>query len=685
MNPLFKPLPGTAVAAGLLSAAVLVSGLSAPPSPEQAVARLAAVDVPGDKRFEARVDADGNVRFYQNGKQLGVPIPPSALRAYADYDSSVPDDLPDNYRWDPDRKRYLPRADPDGDLPARSDERKRRTRKTADASTEHGAPLGEKIEKFTKTMQDATKAARQAGQLVGQVPGKPAVSMPVSGDLTLSGLATLVGLTASGVGNWVRNRDQRAENRAAQGKVDRRTQREARDAPKVVADAKAKEQHARTLAADARRLARAGHPEADAAAERADVAREQAAAARAKAKRYEASYVRYHVQDEQKNVHRAEQAHEAARRDVEPAAEATRESSGKKGSRIVRDARVRRTGEEAARHRATLAAATKRAQRQLADEVRRHGGPGDPDDPPKTVTPKQPTSRDGTGGARQPIPEPATAVGRNPVVPSRLSSFSAMRSAVQVRAGMGMLQGVAPPYSYKEIHDNPYLPTAFGLAQGLQDAEMTGDPENVRWLENAIIKYHLPDPHKRKTFLEALARTYRPQIVKVDGGYAEAVNPIRTWWEDYVRLHYPVKVPTPRELAVRKQDQLAARDRQDGTLKRPLTPREVAVRKQEQLDRRDRQDMGTPKKKVHVPTGREVAVRKQEQLDKRDRQDAGAPKKKVHVPSSREVAVRKQDQISKRDRQDAGKTPRTKAQTAKTTAPKSAQYKAALKKQSMPA
>ncbi|OXM54721.1 hypothetical protein [Amycolatopsis alba] len=241
------------------------------------------------------------------------------------------------------------------------------------------------------------------------------------------------------------------------------------------------------------------------------------------------------------------------------------------------------------------------------------------------------------------------------------------RGASQLRAGVGFLQGIAPPYSFKEVHDNKYLPTAYSLAQALQDAPTEKDKQSIK---NTILRYVLPDAHKRKTFLEALRNTYRPQIVPDGkGNYVKAVNPIRTEWEEHIARAFPVKVPTTRELAVMKQEQLDRQDKQRGApLKKALTPKQLAVLKQEQLDRQDLQ-RGIGKPATYKPVySRKDAIAKQEQLDRQDlERGIGKPatKKtaKPHAETSREAAIRKQEQL---DRQDLQRGTGKKAETKKT-------------------
>ncbi|RSD17164.1 hypothetical protein [Amycolatopsis eburnea] len=314
--------------------------------------------------------------------------------------------------------------------------------------------------------------------------------------------------------------------------------------------------------------------------------------------------------------------------------------------------------------------------------------------PAKRTDPKQP-------------PKNPTTVAKNPttakvrVPQSNFALERAYRGASQLRAGIGALQGVVPPYSYKELHDNPYLPTAYGFARALQEAPTEKDR---RWVKDNILRYVLPDPRKRATFLQALRDTYRPQIVRDDkGDYVEAVNPIRTEWEEHIARAFPVKVPTPRQRAIAKQEQI---DREDnargGPIKKPLTPRELAIRKQEQIDREqarrgsirkpvysrkdalrkqeqlDRADVrrgvvNPAAKKAKVPTSRELSIRKQEQLDHTDTQ-RGVVKpttKKTKVPTSRDLSIRKQEQLDHTDTQRgvvnpaAKKTPVTKKPTSK--------------------
>ncbi|HEV7974931.1 hypothetical protein [Amycolatopsis sp.] len=287
--------------------------------------------------------------------------------------------------------------------------------------------------------------------------------------------------------------------------------------------------------------------------------------------------------------------------------------------------------------------------------------------PAKRSDPKQPPKNPSTTGAKKttttpPVTKQPTTVR---VPPSSYALEKAFRGAGQVRAGLGPLQGVAPPYSYKEIHDNRYLPTAYAFAQALQDAPTEKDRQSI---EDSILRHVLPDAHKRKTFLEALRSTYRPQIVPDGkGNYVKAVNPIRTEWEEHIARAFPVNVPTPRELAIRKQEQIDREDaRRGGPIKKPVTPRESAVRKQEQIDREQAQ-RGSIKKPVY---SRKDSIRKQEQIDRADvlRGVSKTPEtkqaKKVRVPSSREVSVRKQEQIDRADLQrGVSKTPATKKTT----------------------
>jgi hypothetical protein len=326
--------------------------------------------------------------------------------------------------------------------------------------------------------------------------------------------------------------------------------------------------------------------------------------------------------------------------------------------------------------------------------------------PAKRTDPRQPP-KNPTTGAKDPataVKDPVTAktTARQPVKvrvpPSNFALEKAYRGSAQLRVGIGALQGVVPPYSYKEVHDNPYLPTAYGFARALQEAPTE---EDRRWVEDNILQHVLPDPNKRQTFLQALRDTYRPQIVPDGkGNYVEAVNPIRTEWEEHIARAFPVKVPTPRERAIAKQEQI---DREDnirgGPIKKPLTPRELAIRKQEQLDREQAQRGSIRKpvysrkdalrkqeqldradvqrgvvKKVKVPTARQLSVRKQEQLDRADLQRgiAKPATKKTKVPTARQLSVHKQEQLDRADLQRgvnkapaAKKTPVTKKPTGK--------------------
>ncbi|MFI7120388.1 hypothetical protein [Amycolatopsis sp. NPDC049868] len=318
------------------------------------------------------------------------------------------------------------------------------------------------------------------------------------------------------------------------------------------------------------------------------------------------------------------------------------------------------------------------ARKDLKTAIEDRDGKGDTGDeggtPAKRKDPKQPPKNPSTTEAKKTTRTPVTpkTVAKQPttvrVPPTNHALEKAFRGAGQLRAGLGPLQGVAPPYSYKEVHDNPYLPTAYGFAQALQDAPTEKDRQ---WIKDSILRHVLPDPHKRKTFLEALRNTYRPQIVPDGkGNYVKAVNPIRTEWEEHIGRAFPVKVPTPRERAIAKQERI---DREDtargGPVKKPLTPRESAIRKQEQIDRADNARGGPIRKPVY---SRKDAIRKQEQIDRADIQ-RGVNKvpetkktKKTRVPTSREQAVRKQEQIDRADVQrGVNKTPAPKKPTGK--------------------
>ncbi|NBH04090.1 hypothetical protein [Amycolatopsis sp. SID8362] len=266
--------------------------------------------------------------------------------------------------------------------------------------------------------------------------------------------------------------------------------------------------------------------------------------------------------------------------------------------------------------------------------------------PAKRTDPKQP-------------PKNPTTIAKNPTTAkgpqSNFALDKAFRGASQLRAGIGALQGVVPPYSYKELHDNPYLPTAYGFARALQEAPTEKDRQ---WVKDNILRYVLPDPHKRNTFLQALRDTYRPQIVRDDkGNYVEAVNSIRTEWEEHIARAFPVKVPTPRQRAIAKQEQL---DREDnargGPIKKPLTSRELALRKQEQIDREQAQ-RGSIRKPVY---SRKDALRKQEDLDRADVQRGVVKPAAKKVPTSRQLSVRKQEQLDHADIQRGVVKPATR-------------------------
>ncbi|MEV6877501.1 hypothetical protein [Amycolatopsis sp. NPDC051128] len=270
--------------------------------------------------------------------------------------------------------------------------------------------------------------------------------------------------------------------------------------------------------------------------------------------------------------------------------------------------------------------------------------------PAKRTDPKQPPKN--PTGATDPATAKTTAktTAKQPVKvrvpPSNFALEKAYRGADQLRAGIGALEGVVPPYSYRELRANPYLPTAYSLARTLQEAPTEKD---LRWLKDSILQHVLPDPHKRATFLQALRDTYRPQIVPDGkGNYVEAVNPIRTEWEEHIARAFPVKVPTPRERAIAKQEQI---DREDnargGPIKKPLTPRELAIHKQEQIDRQQAQ-RGSIRKPVY---SRKDALRKQEQIDRADvaRSVVRPAGKKVKVPTARQLSVRKQEQVDRAD------------------------------------
>ncbi|WP_409492376.1 hypothetical protein [Amycolatopsis sp. cmx-11-12] len=258
------------------------------------------------------------------------------------------------------------------------------------------------------------------------------------------------------------------------------------------------------------------------------------------------------------------------------------------------------------------------ARENLKTAIEDRDGGDEGGTPAKRGDPKQPPKNPSTGAEKTTTTPPAVKQQGKVRVPTSTSALEkAFRGAGQVRAGLGPLQGVAPPYSFKEVHDNKYLPTAYAFAQALQDAPTEKDRKSV---EGSILRHVLPDPHKRKTFLEALRNTYRPQIVPDGkGNYVKAVNPIRTDWEERIARTYPVKVPTPRERAIRKQEQIDREDNQrGGPVKKPVYSRKDAIRKQEQIDRTDQKRGVTAKK--HVTTPRERAIRKQEQIDRADTQ-----------------------------------------------------------------
>ncbi|WP_037306305.1 hypothetical protein [Amycolatopsis orientalis] len=274
--------------------------------------------------------------------------------------------------------------------------------------------------------------------------------------------------------------------------------------------------------------------------------------------------------------------------------------------------------DQARKDLATAVEDRERGRRRGDDDGGTPARRGDPRQPPKNPT----------TGARTSV-TPKTGTGRVPT--SGYGVDKALRGSSQVRAGIGAMQGVVPPFSIKEVHDNPYLPTAYRFAEALQSAPTE---KNRRFIEDAILRHVLPDPHKRKTFLQALRDTYRPQIVPDGkGGYVKAVNPIRKEWEDHITRAFPTKVPTPRQQAIRKQEQIDRADtRRGGAIKKPLTPREAAILKQERIDREDTRRGGPIRRPVY---SRQDAIAKQERIDRADAQRDGTAKKSTKKPTGK--------------------------------------------------
>ncbi|NRN67682.1 hypothetical protein GC106_49220, partial [Kibdelosporangium sp. 4NS15] len=239
-------------------------------------------------------------------------------------------------------------------------------------------------------------------------------------------------------------------------------------------------------------------------------------------------------------------------------------------------------------------------------------------------------------------------------------------------------QGAAPPFSIDEERKNRYLPTAYGLAETLYTAEISGTDQDKRWLDDTIRNLHLPDPKKRATFLRALRDTYRPQLVQDgNGNYVYEFHPIRQKWEKYIHDTYgPKKDPdqardamiadkkatSQRETAAKKAEEAKkaqqARNRDAQIADRKFTAeQETAAEKKARKQAKNRD--------AQIADRKETAKRETEAEQKRQAKNRDAQIADRKFTAEQETAAEKKarKQAKNRDAQIADRKETAKRET----------------------